>query len=89
MRDDLEQIRLVRGILAVPGVTALTRRTWRRTMPLALHAGIAVSDYATACDWYSRLFGGPPTLVATPTQADPAVQTCPTVGQVRAVRRER
>lgn len=38
-------------------------------MPLALYAGIAVSDDATACDWYSRLFGGPPTLVATPTKA--------------------
>ncbi|WP_375756393.1 VOC family protein [Corallococcus exercitus] len=38
-------------------------------MPLALYAGIAVSNFATARDWYSRLFGGPPMFVATPTKA--------------------
>lgn len=38
-------------------------------MPLDLFASIAVSDFAKARDWYSRLFGGPPTFVATPTEA--------------------
>jgi catechol 2,3-dioxygenase-like lactoylglutathione lyase family enzyme len=38
-------------------------------MALDLYAGIAVADYETSRSWYERLLGGPPTFVATPTEA--------------------
>ena len=38
-------------------------------MALDLYAGIAVSDYAAALSWYERLLGGPPTFVASDTEA--------------------
>jgi predicted enzyme related to lactoylglutathione lyase len=38
-------------------------------MPLDLYAGIPVSDYAAALAWYERLFGSPPTFVASDTEA--------------------
>ena len=34
-----------------------------------LFGGIPVRDFAAAVPWYERLFGGPPTFVATPTEA--------------------
>jgi predicted enzyme related to lactoylglutathione lyase len=36
---------------------------------LELYAGIPVSDYPSALAWYTRLFGSPPTFVATETEA--------------------
>ncbi|QQM46044.1 VOC family protein [Streptomyces liliifuscus] len=38
-------------------------------MAVDLFAGIPVSDYARALDWYERLFGTPPTYVASDTEA--------------------
>ena len=38
-------------------------------MALDLFAGIPVIDYATALPWYQRLFGSPPTFLATDTEA--------------------
>ncbi len=38
-------------------------------MAVALFAGIPVNDYASALDWYERLFGSPPTFVASDTEA--------------------
>jgi predicted enzyme related to lactoylglutathione lyase len=38
-------------------------------MALDLYAGIAVSDYAAALSWYERLFGCPPTFVASDIEA--------------------
>jgi hypothetical protein len=34
-----------------------------------LFAGIAVSDYAVAVEWYERLFGSPPTFLPNDTEA--------------------
>ena len=34
-----------------------------------LFAGIPVNDYAAALVWYQRLFGSPPTFVASDTEA--------------------
>ncbi|MFC8664181.1 VOC family protein [Streptomyces sp. NPDC057199] len=38
-------------------------------MAVDLFAGIPVSDYARALVWYERLFGTPPTYVASDTEA--------------------
>jgi catechol 2,3-dioxygenase-like lactoylglutathione lyase family enzyme len=38
-------------------------------MSIDLFAGIPVSDYAAALDWYERLLGSPPTYVASDTEA--------------------
>ena len=38
-------------------------------MPVDLYAGIPVNDYAAALAWYERLFGSPPTFVASDTEA--------------------
>jgi catechol 2,3-dioxygenase-like lactoylglutathione lyase family enzyme len=38
-------------------------------MALDLYAGIPVSDYAAALEWYERLLGSPPTFVASDTEA--------------------
>ncbi|GAB2853370.1 hypothetical protein GCM10027074_20430 [Streptomyces deserti] len=38
-------------------------------MAVDLFAGIPVNDYATALAWYERLFGSPPTYVASGTEA--------------------
>ena len=38
-------------------------------MPLDLYAGISVRNYAAALPWYERLFGGPPSFVASETEA--------------------
>ena len=38
-------------------------------MALDLFAGIPVNDYAAALVWYQRLFGSPPTFVASDTEA--------------------
>ena len=38
-------------------------------MALDLFAGIAVSDYAAALQWYERSFGSPPALIPSPTEA--------------------
>ncbi|GAB2623438.1 VOC family protein [Kocuria arenosa] len=38
-------------------------------MALDLYAGISVGDYARALDWYERLLGAPPDLIAGPTEA--------------------
>jgi uncharacterized glyoxalase superfamily protein PhnB len=38
-------------------------------MPLDLYAGIPVTDCASALVWYERLFGTPPTYVASDTEA--------------------
>jgi catechol 2,3-dioxygenase-like lactoylglutathione lyase family enzyme len=38
-------------------------------MPYDLFAGIPVTDYATALDWYARLFGSPPSFVPNDTEA--------------------
>jgi catechol 2,3-dioxygenase-like lactoylglutathione lyase family enzyme len=38
-------------------------------MSLDLFAGIAVSDYAAALQWYERLFGSPPAFIPDPTEA--------------------
>ncbi|GKQ40534.1 VOC family protein [Streptomyces sp. A012304] len=38
-------------------------------MALDLFAGIPVSDYPTALDWYERLLGSPPTFVVSDTEA--------------------
>ncbi|MFI6277742.1 VOC family protein [Streptomyces sp. NPDC050988] len=38
-------------------------------MAVDLFAGIPVSDYARALGWYERLFGTPPTYVASDTEA--------------------
>ena len=38
-------------------------------MALDLYAGIPVSDYAAALEWYERLLGFPPTFVAGDTEA--------------------
>lgn len=38
-------------------------------MSIDLFAGIPVNDYASALDWYERLFGCPPTFVASDTEA--------------------
>jgi catechol 2,3-dioxygenase-like lactoylglutathione lyase family enzyme len=38
-------------------------------MPLALFAGVRVSDYETARAWYERLLGGEPTFLAHATEA--------------------
>ena len=38
-------------------------------MPLDLYAGIPVNDYQTALAWYEKLFGAPPTFVASDTEA--------------------
>lgn len=38
-------------------------------MALDLFAGIPVTDFAVALDWYQQLFGAPPTFFATETEA--------------------
>ncbi|MGP4013503.1 VOC family protein [Streptomyces sp. 4N124] len=38
-------------------------------MALDLFAGIPVDDYAAALAWYERLFGSPPTFIASDTEA--------------------
>jgi predicted enzyme related to lactoylglutathione lyase len=38
-------------------------------MPIDLFAGIPVTDYAAALEWYERLFGSPPSFVPTDTEA--------------------
>jgi catechol 2,3-dioxygenase-like lactoylglutathione lyase family enzyme len=38
-------------------------------MAVDLFAGIPVSDYAKALDWYQRLFGSPPALIPNDTEA--------------------
>lgn len=38
-------------------------------MALDLFAGVPVSDYAAALQWYERLLGGPPTFVPNATEA--------------------
>jgi catechol 2,3-dioxygenase-like lactoylglutathione lyase family enzyme len=38
-------------------------------MPLDLFAGIPVSDYAAALQWYERLFGSPPSFLPNDTEA--------------------
>lgn len=38
-------------------------------MALDLYAGIPVADYEAARAWYEKLLGGPPTFIATPTEA--------------------
>ena len=38
-------------------------------MPLALFAGIRVSDYGTAKAWYERLLGSEPSFIAHATEA--------------------
>ena len=38
-------------------------------MPLDLFAGISVSDYRQALDWYERLLGSPPSFVPHATEA--------------------
>jgi hypothetical protein len=38
-------------------------------MALDLFAGIPVNDYAAALVWYQRLFGSPPTFLASDTEA--------------------
>ncbi|MEU8864050.1 VOC family protein [Streptomyces umbrinus] len=38
-------------------------------MAVDLFAGIPVSDYARALAWYERLFGAPPTYVASDAEA--------------------
>ncbi|WP_086829886.1 VOC family protein [Allokutzneria sp. NRRL B-24872] len=38
-------------------------------MALALFAGIPVTDYPAALQWYERLFGTPPTFVVHETEA--------------------
>jgi predicted enzyme related to lactoylglutathione lyase len=38
-------------------------------MPIDLFAGIPVTDYATALDWYGRLFGSPPSFLPNDTEA--------------------
>jgi predicted enzyme related to lactoylglutathione lyase len=38
-------------------------------MALDLFAGIAVNDYAVSLPWYERLFGIPPSFLATETEA--------------------
>jgi predicted enzyme related to lactoylglutathione lyase len=38
-------------------------------MPVDLYAGIPVGDYPAALVWYEKLFGSPPTYVASDTEA--------------------
>ena len=38
-------------------------------VPMDLFAGIPVSDYAAAVEWYGRLFGSPPTFLPNDTEA--------------------
>lgn len=38
-------------------------------MAVDLYAGIPVSDYPAALIWYERLFGSPPTFIASDTEA--------------------
>jgi predicted enzyme related to lactoylglutathione lyase len=38
-------------------------------MAVDLYAGIPVNDYQAARAWYEKLFGSPPTFVATDTEA--------------------
>lgn len=38
-------------------------------MAIDLYAGIPVTDYAKALKWYERLFGSPPSFVASDTEA--------------------
>ncbi len=38
-------------------------------MPNDLFAGISVSDYPMALEWYERLFGSPPSFLPTDTEA--------------------
>ncbi len=38
-------------------------------MPIELFAGIPVTDYAAAREWYERLFGSPPSFCPTDTEA--------------------
>ena len=38
-------------------------------MTVQLFAGIPVSDYARALDWYERLLGSPPAFEAHPTES--------------------
>ncbi|GGX57793.1 VOC family protein [Streptomyces fructofermentans] len=38
-------------------------------MAVDLYAGIPVSDYVRALDWYQRLFGSPPAFAAGGTEA--------------------
>lgn len=38
-------------------------------MAIALFAGISVSDYPAALDWYERLFGAPPTFFPNDVEA--------------------
>ncbi len=38
-------------------------------MAVDLFAGIPVSDYTKALDWYQRLFGSPPALIPNDTEA--------------------
>lgn len=34
-----------------------------------MFVGVGVSDYDVACEWYERLFGGPPTMIPTEGEA--------------------
>ncbi len=38
-------------------------------VPMDLFAGIPVSDYAAAVEWYGRLFGSPPTFLPNDNEA--------------------
>ena len=38
-------------------------------MPIGLFAGIPVTDYASALEWYERLFGTPPSFVPNEAEA--------------------
>ncbi|MDE3078119.1 MAG: VOC family protein [Chloroflexota bacterium] len=38
-------------------------------MPMDLFAGIPVTDYGAALDWYERLFGSPPSFLPNNTEA--------------------
>jgi hypothetical protein len=42
---------------------------WPRGVFLDFFAGIPVAEYQTARVWCERLLGGPPSFVATPTEA--------------------
>jgi hypothetical protein len=42
---------------------------YRRAVFLDFYAGVPVAEYQTARLWYERLLGGPPSFVATPTEA--------------------
>jgi catechol 2,3-dioxygenase-like lactoylglutathione lyase family enzyme len=47
----------------------MTDRTPSRATNLDLFAGIPVTDYAAALQWYERLLGSPPTFLPHDTEA--------------------